>query len=125
MIRQTCSIGLRSGEYGGKETISTALLISEYVLSLSMSLLAFLCHGALSITRTIFLAVLENAAINWRILLIVVSKLNQSGFVIKSSPLSGMTKPLYATDCLPGNDLTFGQLPLGNHWRVIVAPTVK
>ena len=56
---------------------------------------------------------------------IAVSKLNHLGFVVQSSPVSSLTKPLYATFFLPGYDLTFGFDPLTAHLRVTVVWMLK
>ena len=47
---QSCSIGLRSGEYGGMSRNITLALISAYSLFFLSRIrrFAFLCHGALS-----------------------------------------------------------------------------
>ena len=52
----TCSIGLKSGEYGGSCTKITCSNISEYsgFFSVSTSLTVFLCQGALSRTSAYF-----------------------------------------------------------------------
>ena len=50
VIRHTCSIGFKSGEYGGNFTKTTFSLISAYsgFFSSTINRIAFLCHGALS-----------------------------------------------------------------------------
>ena len=97
VIRQTCSMGFRSGEYGGSITNSTASMMSLYsfIFSSTMSRLAFLCQGALSIMRAYFFP--SGAGCferKLRIDSIVVSYVNRSGFVAKSTPVPGMTNPL-------------------------------
>lgn len=46
--RQTCSMGLRSGEYGGISKNDTLSRMSWYSSCSRMRRLAFLCQGALS-----------------------------------------------------------------------------
>ena len=58
VILHTCSIGFKSGEYGGRRINSTLSRISEYSSSFSVTIrrYIFLCHGALSITIAYFLS---------------------------------------------------------------------
>ena len=63
--------------------------------SSSISLTAFLCHGALStIMANIIPSSIGLALTNSLTLSIVVSKVNHSGADTNSSPVSGLTKPL-------------------------------
>lgn len=76
VILHTCSIGFKSGEYGGIMRNSTLSLTSEYSdsFSVAINLIAFLCQGELSITRTYFLpSEIGFAARNSRIDKMVVS----------------------------------------------------
>jgi hypothetical protein len=51
-----------------------------------------------------------------------VSKLNQPGFVMMSSPVPGITKPLFAMLFLVGADFILGLEPFLTHFLVIDIP---
>lgn len=96
VILHTCSMGFKSGEYGGSETKVILSRMSWYSGSFSTSRFVFLCQGALSKTRTILLLISStlHRAINCLKLSMVVSQLNHSGFETKSLPSEGITNPL-------------------------------
>ena len=90
-------MGLRSGEYGGHLPKIAFALMSSYSIffSSSMSLTAFLCHGALStIMANIFPSSIGLDLINSLKLSIVVLNVNHSGADTNNTPVSGLTKPL-------------------------------
>ena len=98
-------------------------LMSAYsrFFSSSINLIAFLCHGALSIIMANFFPSPMGVALMYSLTLsMVVSKVNHSGLHTNSCPVSGRTKPLYETLWFPGSDFTCGALPFLYHAEVIV-----
>ena len=89
--------------------------------SSSISLIAFLCHGALSIIKANFFPSSMGVTLMYSLTpSIVVPKVNQSGLCTKSCPVSWRIKPLYETLWFPGSDFTCGALPFLYHAEVIV-----